>query len=350
MIERYYWLAYEDKEIWTEQLLLLPSEYRDVYFEASYGWLYENDDVKINFFIYIQDEKIFLYSFLIQEILQSPGYFDISTPYGYGGPIYNNAESGFLKRALDIFYEAAQERNIIAELIKFHPIIENQRALLPIFPGKIAPVCSTVFVDTLLDESIRWKDIYTHANRKCINKACRAEARVEFTQNILHWESFKALYGSTLISNNASIFYQFSEAYYQKIREGLSKNYILASVIFDDKIVVTLLILLGPHFTHCHLIGSDRNYMHLGFNNFLHHEVILWSKQNAFSKLHLGGGRTNAEEDSLLKFKKNFSDKLSTLYVGEHIINPPKYKQIVAEWSLANPNNQKSSRLLKYRT
>ena len=349
MTEAYYWIDTSDKAIWKDHLSRLPSEYSDVYFEPDYCSLYENKSSKINCFIYTSRRQVFLYPFLMQEIAQAPGYYDISTPYGYGGHVYNSSDSDFLKHALCKFYEEAKKRNVIAELIKFHPLLGNHKAVESIFPGKIDCMCSTVYVDLDIDEENRWKNMYTHANRKCINKAIRSNTKIEFTQHSLHWESFKRLYELTLMNNNAAAFYCFSESYYQKIKTSLTKNYVLASAMLENKIVATLLLLLGTHFTHCHLIGSDRNYMSAGINNLLHHEVILWSKQNGYSKLHIGGGRTNDEDDSLLKFKKSFSNEKSLLYVGEYILDQLKYDQVIDNWLSGYPKNKDTTRLLRYR-
>ena len=44
--------------------------------------------------------------------------------------------------------------------------------------------------------------------------------------------------------------------------------------------------------------------------------------------LHFGGGRTNDQNDSLLKFKKSFSNTLSEFYIGEKIHNEFLYNEL----------------------
>ena len=44
--------------------------------------------------------------------------------------------------------------------------------------------------------------------------------------------------------------------------------------------------------------------------------------------LNFGGGRTNDENDSLLQFKKSFSNILSEFYIAEKIYNEDLYAEL----------------------
>lgn len=349
MEQQFFWIDYNQKDIWKDWLSRLPDHKRDIYFDPDYVRLYLDNNEGANCYIYAKKDDIYIYPFIRRPVLWISGYFDISTPYGYGGPVYTSEEGGFLSEAYKFFYKEAIKRNIIAELIKFHPLICNHWPLINIFNGNISKARSTVYVDTDIDEDIRWRNIYTHANRKNINKARRNNIEVKFGQDEDTWKAFRLLYEATMVVKKAGEFYLFSPGYFKDIQNNLVNSYILASCAMHGKIISVMLVLLGRIYAHCHLIGTDREFMDTGVNNLLHHELILWCKNNGYQRLHIGGGRSDDNEDLLLRFKKNFSDKMSDFYIGESILNPEVYNRLCQQWAMKNPNHKPSGRLLRYR-
>lgn len=345
-----HWLTYTDKKEWQALLHRFPEEKQDVYFQPDYVRLYAQDDDEACCFVYIKGESFFLYPFLFSAVPFLENYFDISTPYGYGGPIATTTDNAFLAEALNAFYGHAKRQNVIAELIKFHPLLDNASLFSFLFPGEIFDVCPTAYVDIVHDKEHLWDTVYTHANRKNINKAIRNNFSVSFSQSPDVWQAFKKLYATTMSANDASEAYLFPDSYYSRIQQYLHNNYILASCQQEDgTIAAVLILLLGIRFAHCHLLGTDRAAMKHGINNLLHHETINWCAQKGFSHLHIGGGRGNTEEDPLFKFKKNFTDKQGVMRVGEHILDPDQYHKACDRWQTANPGRPMVDRLLKYR-
>ena len=57
--------------------------------------------------------------------------------------------------------------------------------------------------------------------------------------------------------------------------------------------------------------------------------MILKAKELNIKFLNFGGGRTNDENDSLLNFKKSFSNILSEFYIAEKIYNYEIYSELV---------------------
>jgi hypothetical protein len=343
------WIEDSHNNRWEYWLSKMCNASKDVYFYPEYSRLYEDENTKAACFIFNYKEKIFYYPFLKRPVPFFDDYFDIDTPYGYGGPIYNSTDTFFLKDAYMKFQEGARNRKIVAECVKFHPLMKNHVFLDSIYNGKIMENCQTVYVDINADESDRWKNKYSHSNRKNINKAERHNIIVRFSQDIDLWEKFIDLYTSTMKVNNANEFYYFSKSYFDNIRKNLKSHYIIATCHFEDQVIAGMLVLTGSEYAHCHLIGTDRKYLRLGVNNLLHHKLIGWCKKKNYSILHIGGGRTNHEDDPLLKFKKNFSDKTAGFFVGEQIFNQKIYDALCEEWGKKNPDRQINQKILQYR-
>lgn len=344
-----FWLTYADRLLWTTWLSRFPERAQDIYFTPEYTRLYAKTDEEACCYIYSNSKNIFFYAFIYSPVPYLTDHYDIITPYGYGGPITNTSDPVFLAEALEKFHQKAKERKIIAEVIKFHPLIQDISIFSKIYKGKIFDICTTMYVDIENDKENLWDNIYTHANKKNINKALRNNFTVSFSREQHSWLEFKRLYTETMRANNADESFLYPEEYFLHVQKHLSENYILATCQQENVIVAVLLVLLGKRFAHCHLLGTDREAMKHGVNNLLHHELINWCAQHGYELLHLGGGRGNSEDDPLLKFKQNFTDKQLTFCVGENILDAEHYALACQRWQTENPDRTSHGRLLKYR-
>jgi hypothetical protein len=340
--------AASSPDVWRSALERLPAGQRDVYFEPEYALLYESANGQAECFIYEDGGDLLVYPFMRNEVPAFPGRFDLCTPYGYGGPLASTRHPEFLRGAFAAFHQQARQRGVIAELIKCHPLLGNHARLAEGgFPGKIVPVCKTVFVPMAVDEEARFAQIYTHANRKNINKSRRANA--VFTTGPELWSAFLPLYEGTMTANQAASFYFFPATYFERLQQTMPAQHTVVGVTVDGQVAAAMVVLHGQRFAYCHLIGTRREMMGLGVNNFLHHELIQWCKGRGLEALLIGGGRSNDDDDSLLNFKKNFSDQLAQFYVAEHVLDRPRYDEVRAAWAQRNPGKEASSRLLSYR-
>jgi len=58
---------------------------------------------------------------------------------------------------------------------------------------------------------------------------------------------------------------------------------------------------------------------------------------------------TYSTDDTLLKFKRNFSIKTNNFYIGKRVINRKIYDEIVFQWQLKTKKKLFDLKLLKYR-
>jgi hypothetical protein len=86
-------------------------------------------------------------------------------------------------------------------------------------------------------------------------------------------------------------------------------------------------------------------------NNYLLDKAVKFALGIGAEILHLGGGRTSLADDSLLKFKSNFSRTQISFYIGKKIHNPAIYSEVLNQWKLRNfeKEDQYKNYLLKYR-
>ena len=63
--------------------------------------------------------------------------------------------------------------------------------------------------------------------------------------------------------------------------------------------------------------------------SFMIHALSNYYKGKNYSKFYLGGGRSSEENDKLLFFKRGFSSKRKTFFIGHKIFNKKKYDEII---------------------
>lgn len=313
-----------DKDIQKALNTLKEIGISNVFCHSEYVQFNEKPGEAPTFFVYKDAEKIFLKSFLLRDIPASD-YYDITNAYGFGGYLCNSKDELFIENALKTFTRTATAENVIGEVIKINPyenaIYANQKQYAQTVMREVVSVPLTDSIDQIFKN-------YTHANRKNIKKAERYGFSHSTDNDEQAWTNFTHLYHLTMDSNKAADFYYFSKTYFQKLAKQIPDNYLLINIKDHNKTVASLLILHDQQHAYCHLLGNDPDYFQYGINNYIYHLAIGECKALGFKHLLLGGGRTNRKDDSLFKYKQNFSNTLMEFMVGEVIFNQEAYKNL----------------------
>src|SRR5699024_243373 len=138
---------------------------QDIYFEANYGKLYEKmEDGKSEYYEFSNQYGSITNVFIKREVPiridSEEQYYDITTPYGYGGPIIKKVVKGkktelvesykedFKKYCLknkiffitfykfsfkEDFKKYCLKNNIVSEFIRFHPVFGNEKPFKNIY-------------------------------------------------------------------------------------------------------------------------------------------------------------------------------------------------------------------------
>ncbi len=261
------------------------------------------------------------------NILEKQRYFDISSVYGYGGPIYECKEEN-LQELSKKFYEEFQkyciDQNIVSEFIRFHPILKNE-----IFAknyASIENVRKTIYVDLTNDLESTWNNFNSNA-RKGIKKAIRNEVVIQEGINELNLYALTCLYNHTMDRNSAEKYYYFNPNFFKDTVKSLKNNCKLFTAVYKEKIIAASLLLYSDNYAHHHLTGSDEKYLDVSPNNLLIYEMIKWCIENNIKGFHMGGGHKSIE-DSIYRYKKNFT-KTPPLdfYIGKKI-----YDKAIYDW------------------
>lgn len=331
---------------WNDYIGQLPFYMQDIYFTRQYHVLEEKrSDDKAFLFVYTEmGTEIGLYAFIkrpIEQMSIQGKFFDIETVYGYGGPLVNTESEEFVRRFEEAFLEYCRTENIIAEFVRFHPLIQNQT----IFKENIQVLHNrkTVALDLSPNIDDIWMQQISTQNRNTIRKCIKNSLTVEEADD---YETFMHIYDETMRRVNADDFYSFQKVYFDELRKD-DKN-ILLCVKYNQQIIASAIFMGYGEYFHYHLSGSRREYLKLAPNNILLWEAIRYAKEHGYQKMHFGGGLSDSMEDNLFKFKSRFSKEYADFYIGKRIHNSEIYNMLIRQWEVRN--GKKASLLLQYRT
>ena len=147
----------------------------------------------------------------------------------------------------------------------------------------------------------------------------------------------------------AESYFFFDDLYFDRVFNDLSS---IQFVVTKEKtLIASVLCLFYNSYMHTHLSASKMGYLKFKPNNFLFDGIIKFCYENGYKIFHLGGGRSISEDDSLLKFKKNFSKLTADFYIGKQIHNEKIYNEVIRQWEMKNPKHSETSHniLLRYK-
>ncbi|MFT9494667.1 lipid II:glycine glycyltransferase FemX [Anaerosolibacter sp.] len=331
-------------EEWNNTLNRLPLDKRDIFFTSEYYKMHElNGEGKGCCFVYEDENGIGIYPFLMNKIEDynlTQDYYDIETAYGYGGPITSHDGEIFARKFEQAFINFCQNHNIVAEFMRFHPIIENER----IFNDNIDIIHNRTIVYLDLNRTIEeiWNEDITSKNRNMIRKAEKSNLTITHNRD---FKTFKSIYFETMDKLGADAYYYFSDNYYTMMEND--RHYYLMNVMKEDRTIASAVFMKFQKYFHYHLAGSLKEYLKYAPNNFLMWEAIKFAHDSGAKYFHLGGGRTTDMMDPLFKYKSSFSRRTANFYIGKRVHNSRIYEELMSEWQ--KKNDRKPALFLQYK-
>lgn len=275
-------------------------------------------------------------------------WFDVVTPYGYGGWIFEgDLSEPKIKTFWKEYTSYMKNQHIVCAFTRWHALLQNQNILRGF--SNIIDLGKTVHIDTsnveLIMQNIRSKD------RTTIRKAVKNGVIVDHSNDPSLFEDFIRIYNSTMDKDNAEKYYYFEKEFYDSIVSDMPNNWEMFYALLDGKIIAMSIILFCNGMMHYHLSGSLLEYRKLNATNLILYEAAVYGAKHGYSKFHLGGG-VGSGDDPLYKFKKSFNKNSDNQFsISKDIFDKEVYQKIV---SLRKKNdlsfNEESSFFPLYRS
>ncbi|OGA50945.1 MAG: hypothetical protein A3G25_19935 [Betaproteobacteria bacterium RIFCSPLOWO2_12_FULL_63_13] len=292
------------------------------------------------FFVHEEGGESYYHAFHTEPV---PGtdFIDVQSAYGYGGPVASSTGREFLQ-AVSVAWRAwCQENSVLAEFIRFHPLLENWR----FFAGDVLDDRATVWVDLVVPDMMAQ---YTTRVRTAIRKAVKTGLRVEWWDAAEFLAVFPALYANTMRAIGAEDGYFFPRAYFKHLLANVTDDAPWLAICRDDRqILAGAIFLPGAELVEYHLSAANVEGKSRGATNLILHEAALRGQQAGKRRLHLGGGNNAAPDNPLLFFKAGFSPLRARFRIGRQIHDPQAYAALKADWD--RRKGASGNRILFYR-
>ena len=255
-------------------------------------------------------------------------YYDLVTPYGYGGPLIHSATDKqlLIKAFMEDFGGYTARENIIAEFVRFHPIIQNaldfKDAYQCIYDRK------TVGTNLTYDDVIAAE--FSKHKRKDIRRALNnPDIRYEVDEHPKTLEDFIEVYYSTMDRDNAADYYYFGAEYFRKLLDRFPEHITTGKVFLGDKLIAMGVYFRYGKLLHAHLSGTLTEYLEYSPANVLKYALANYGHEKGYEYIHYGGGSSRSPDNGLYRFKKEFGRTTDfDFYMSKKVWNHEVYQRL----------------------
>jgi hypothetical protein len=329
---------------WPKVLERLP---HDVYHQPGYVRICAQRERGDALAVHVTGPAGELFLPLIRHTLPAPwlhGWNDVTSPYGYAGPLVGLTEGAtasdrddFLPSAIESLCDLLLEERVATAFLRFNPAMP-----LTMRPfaraGQLVLHGHTVALDLREDESVLWRGVRAN-HRSGIRRGERRGHRVVRDAEWEHLDEFVAIYRETMDRVGAASTYYFDRSYFEALRSAVGKERLHLFVVKDDeRTLAGALFAETDGVVQYHLGGTHTADLKWQPHKLLYWTVALWAKGRQNRMLHLGGG-LGGREDSLFHFKAGFSDARLPFYTWRKILNAELVDSMLASLGLQHEDS-----------
>lgn len=301
-------------------------------FDCYHTWHYNslNRTGKPILFVY-EDLDDFIAIPLIARPVEGTAYCDLTSVYGFSGPISNKKIDELDDQLTEDFKSAftafLSHENYISVFSRLNPFFK-QVPLLKKFGG-VYDNGRTVVLDLSLSIEEQRKS-YSESVRSAIRKAWRNGYRVKEEKGPEAIALFISIYTENMHRVDASDYYLFNKEYFQQLLDSDEYDTRILMVYDGCEAMASTMIILTNGIIQAHLVGTRKEYLKYSPTKFLVDEITLLGRTLGMRYFNLGGG-LGFKEDSLLDWKLAFTDNTFDYKSWRYIANPTVYQQLLDE-------------------
>src|SRR5690606_15166901 len=193
--------------------------------------------------------------------IESTDFFDITSVYGYSGPVYKFNE-GYDIYNLKAFFktnfiEFCKSENIVSVFSRLHPLI-NQDLIIDGL-GEIVNLNKTVAIDLTKSADEQRKE-YRKSLKSELNQLRRKEIVVREATTKEEIDAFIAIYYETMDRVEATANYYFSKEYFYEFLNNQDFDAKLLIAVKDKKVIAGAIFTLTDKIMQYHLAGTTEEY------------------------------------------------------------------------------------------
>lgn len=301
----------------------------DFYHTYDYHQISKNKDEQPLLIVYKNNAEIIALPFLKREIPDTK-YFDLTSVYGYTGPISKNVAENFDNTNFySVFNDFLIETRVVSVFSRMNPYIEHQDDILKGI-GVLDIIGNLVNIDLTLslEES---RAAYRKDTKSRVNKARRA-CSIKAAETKEEINSFIEIYLETMQKLEANDSYFFNNQYFFDFLkcEGFETDILLAIFNETGEVIAGSMFIKTNNIIQYHLSGTKSDFMNIAPSRILLDEMRVKGTELGFDFFNLGGGY-QSKEDALFSFKSSFSKDIKQWKAWKYVVNESVYQELSGE-------------------
>ena len=303
---------------------------KSYFHEAFHSWDYHtlNQAGEPMLFVH-QEDDLFIAMPVIKRAIEDSPFFDMTSVYGYSGPISNgnllNIGKVTISKFRDAFINFMIEEQAICIFSRLHPFGCQQRILEAI--GGVKANGRTLYMDLTLPVA-QQEAAYDRRLFRQIKKLRKSNYRVIECSDDHAIRAFADIYYQNMDRLNVSTRYYFDVKYFTGLLNmpGFDNKLLL---IYDGvNLICGAILLISQYIIRNHLSATSNDYFKDSPSKLLTDEISAIGRRMGKTIFHLGGG-VGGTEDSLFEFKRRFSDLQVEDFMWCYINDEDNYNQLV---------------------
>lgn len=294
-------INFQQSEEWTAYV------HKSVSYDFYHTWHYHSLEKNGEPFLFVYEESdVFIALPLLKREIANSGLYDLTSVYGYSGPISNRKFADINDRILEnfkyFFLNFMSTGRYICVFSRLNPFIDQKVLIEKI--GGVYNNGKTVYMDLSISIEEQRTGYEKRMGRQ-IRQLRRMPYVIKEAKTIDEIRAFTAMYNENMARLKAEKSYFFSEDYFWELIKEDSCKLIL---IYDGiKIICGAIVMCCGSIIRNHLSATAVDYINQSPSKLLTDEISIIGRQLGMKYFHLGGG-LGGREDSLFKFKSSFSN------------------------------------------
>jgi hypothetical protein len=257
-------------------------------------------------------------------------WHDATSVYGYAGPLGSGPAppADVVQRFQQELIAQLRTLRVVSVFSRLHPLLPREAAVAGL--GECRLLQETVSIDLTLAPKFQ-RAGYRQNHLDGIRKLGKLGVTCVPDEGLRYLDDFIDLYYETMRRAGARDYYFFPRAYFADFLERLRPHAHLFMCHQGDRRICGALVVACGDIAQYHLGGTRDAAVKLAPMKLLVDTVRAWGCERGLHVLHLGGGTTPQPDDSLLHFKKGFSDRRHRFSVWRWVVWPEVYERLCRE-------------------
>jgi hypothetical protein len=271
---------------------------------------------------------------LIKRRIGESSFFDLTSVYGYCGPISNIGLSDIPAQWIKFFRHAfinfMSAENCVSVFSRLHPFM-NQNLLMEGI-GEVRSNGHTIYIDLLQPLEMQRSKYHKRMLRQ-IKQLYKANYLIKEASSPSEIREFTKMYNENMERLSASDAYYFDEQYFTDLLRNEQFQSKLVLVYKETELVCGAVIFLSKDIVRNHLSATAAAYLNESPSKMLTDHISLLGREAGSRIFHLGGG-VGGRNDSLFNFKSYFSDLRISDNIWCYVNDEKVYNDLVQRYTM----------------